>query len=153
MTRLWEPSTQKGIQSTHDIQQINLDSNLTMPDKSLKHIHEILDAHARYCGLPNIDYLCDKDVILRLVWLSAGVPRDALHIFMQSLSRATIKDQRKVSITSINAVASEMISYKLKDIEKDASEEYKKLNVTLEKIREFCVKEKKTKCFFGRTKA
>jgi hypothetical protein len=67
LTKLWDASAQIGLQAIHDAQLLNLDLNLTMPDKSKEHIVSILDAHAHYSGLPNIGYLAGDDVLSRLV--------------------------------------------------------------------------------------
>src|ERR1035437_6351078 len=82
LTRSWESKAHVGLQVPHDAQTIKLDYNLTMPDKAAGHIEGILDAHAMYCGLPSVRFLCTSgDVLSRLVWVSAGVPRDALNMF------------------------------------------------------------------------
>jgi Cdc6-like AAA superfamily ATPase len=94
-------------------QEIRLDYNLTMLEKSKNHIKSILDAYAIYCALPDISYLCGKGVLDRLVQVAAGVPGDALDIFSQAIARSTRKDEKKVSISSINAAASEMAERKL----------------------------------------
>ena len=61
-----------------------------MPDKAAGHIEGILDAHAIYCGLPGVRFLCTSaDVLSRLVWVSAGVPRDALNLFAQAMTKGT----------------------------------------------------------------
>ncbi|KHD06457.1 hypothetical protein PN36_03765 [Candidatus Thiomargarita nelsonii] len=126
----------------YNAQEIRLDYNLTMPEKSKNHIKSILDAHAIYCALPDISYLCGKGVLDRLVWVAAGVPRDALYIFSQAIARSTMKDEKKVSISSINAAASEMAEVKLRDMQQDVFGDSDEVKHILEKIRLFCVDEK-----------
>jgi len=99
-TKNWDSSSRLGLETPHDAQVIRLDYNLTMPDKSKAHIQNILDAHARYCGLPDISYICGDGVLSRLAWVAAGVPRDALYLFYQAIVRATVKNQKKVSVTT-----------------------------------------------------
>lgn len=146
-TRLWDAGARQGLQATHDIQIIPLDYNLTMPKKSLDHIESILNAHARFCGLPDIRYLCGDRVIERLVLAAAGVPRDALNIFAQAMSRATVRDNKRVSITSINGAVSEMAEGKLRDIQLDAAEDFDEVNRTLEAIRYYCISKERTNAF------
>jgi Cdc6-like AAA superfamily ATPase len=146
-TKTWNPSTRVGLETPHDARIIKLDYNLTMLDKAKKHIHDILDAHAIYCGLPDINYLCGKGVLDRIVWVAAGVPRDAINIFTQSMSRASVKNQKLVSMTSVNTSASEMADEKLKDIQKDASGECEGVRRILDRIRDFCIKEKRKNAF------
>lgn len=146
-TFLWDSATRQGLESPHDIQVLRLDYNLTMPEKSMDHIRSILDAYAQFSGLFNIDYLCGQGVLARLVWVAAGVPRDALNLFSQAMTRAIVKGQKRVSITSVNAAASEMAEDKLKSLETDASTESDLIKDTLGKVRNFCVKQEKQNAF------
>lgn len=139
LTNLWDSSKQIGLQPTHDVQILNLDLNLTMPDKSKSHIESILDTHARYCGLPDIRYLTGEDAFSRLVLCAAGVPRDSLSLFSVAISKAVAKSQKLVSLTSINAAASEMVEEKIKDIERDSGSDLKSIQTILAEVKEFCV--------------
>lgn len=139
LTSLWDSSTQTGLQPPHDAQIMNLDLNLTMPDKSQAHIVSILDAHARYCGLPGISYLAGDGALSRLVLAAAGVPRDSLNLFSAGISKAIAKSQKLVSITSINAAASEMVGEKLKDVERDTGGDSDDIQGILSEVREFCI--------------
>ena len=145
--KLRDPVSRQGLETPGDIQVIRLDYNLTTPDQSKKHIEEILNKHAIYCGLPSIGYICGKGVIDRLVWVSAGVPRDALYLFAQAIRESSIKDQKKVSVTGINLSASKMADEKLKDIQLDTSEKSNEINKVLDKIRDFCIKQERQNCF------
>lgn len=147
LTTLWNSSRQVGLQPQHDAQILNLDLNLTMPDKSKDHIVSILDAHARFCGLPNVGYLAGDDVLSRLVLVAAGVPRDSLSLFSVAISKAAAKSQKLVSITSVNAAASEMVEEKLKDIEKDMGGDLIEIQNLLSEVKTFCVEQKRKNSF------
>lgn len=147
LTKLWDASAQIGLQAIHDAQLLNLDLNLTMPDKSKKHIVSILDAHARYSGLPDIGYLAGDDVLSRLVLVAAGVPRDSLNLFSIAASKAVAKNQRLVSITSINAAASEMAEEKLKDVEMDSGGDLQEIQNILSEVKKFCISDKRKNAF------
>ncbi|WP_339118294.1 hypothetical protein [Halomonas sp. BMC6] len=136
-----------GLEVPHDVQVINLDRNLTMPHKSFDHIKKILDSYSYYCGIPNVAYICGTGVLERLVWVAAGVPRDALNLFSDAISKSIIKGQKRVSVTSVNLAASEMASSKIKDIEKDVSGGLGELRSELEAIKMFCVGEKRKNAF------
>jgi hypothetical protein len=146
-THLWDTESRQGLEPPHDIQVLRLDYNLTMPEKSLEHIQSILDAYALYSALPDISFLCGAGVLGRLVWVAAGVPRDALNLFSQAMTRATVKGQKKVSITSVNAAASEMAEDKLRHLETDASVDIVGIKTVLTKVRNFCVREHRTNAF------
>lgn len=147
LTTLWDSSKQVGLQPQHDAQILNLDLNLTMPDKSRDHIRSILDAHARFCGLPSVGYLAGDEVLSRLVLVAAGVPRDALSLFSVAISKAAAKGQKLVSITSVNAAASEMVEEKIKDIEKDMGGDLVDIQELLGEVKEFCIEQKRKNSF------
>ncbi len=121
-----------------------------MPDKAAKHIEGILDAHAIYCGLPCVRFLCtSSDVLSRLIWVSAGVPRDALNMFAQAMTKGSIANRSRVSVTDINLAASEMVSQKMRDLETDvpASEKESSLSSVLEDVKDFCIKKQRKNAF------
>lgn len=146
-SRIYDPRTRHGMEPPNDIQIINLDQNLTMPHKSYDHITKILDSYAAYSGLPNVAYVCRSGVLERLIWVAAGVPRDALNLFSKAISKAVMRDQSLVSITSINSAASEMADDKFRDVDNDASGDFEEIKETLERIKLFCIREKKKNAF------
>jgi hypothetical protein len=121
-----------------------------MPDKAASHIEGILDAHAVYCGLPSVRFLCTSgDVLSRLVWVSAGVPRDALNMFAQAMTKGTAVGRSLVSVTNVNVAASEMVSQKLRELEVDVPERTIEgdLAAALERIKDFCIKKERKNAF------
>jgi hypothetical protein len=150
LTKLWDAKSRTGLQVPNDAQLIKLDYNLTMPDKAESHIEGILDAHAVYCGLPSVRFLCvGKQVLSRLVWVSAGVPRDALNMFTQAITKAITGGRRLVSVTDVNMASSEMVSQKVRDVESDVLDKKLEtdLQTVLETVKEFCIKIKRTNAF------
>lgn len=150
LTRSWDAASHTGLQVPHDAQTIKLDYNLTMPDKAATHIEGILDAHAQYCGLPSVRFLCTSgDVLSRLIWVSAGVPRDASSMFAQAITKGSISNRSRVSVTNINLAASEMVNQKLRDLEVDvpATGEEGALSEVLERVKDFCIKQKRKNAF------
>ena len=150
LTRSWDAGSHTGLQVPHDAQTIKLDYNLTMPDKATKHIEGILDAHAVYSGLPSVRFLCTSpDVLSRLIWVSAGVPRDALNMFAQAMTRGSTANRSRVSVTDVNLAASEMVSQKMRDIEIDVPtrEDENAVSLVLERVKDFCIKQERTNAF------
>lgn len=147
LTNLWDSAAQVGMQPPHDAQILNLDHNLTMPDKSKEHVIGILSSHARYCGLPDIGYLAGDSVLSRLVLVAAGVPRDSLNIFSVAITKAIARSQKLVSILSINAAASEMAEEKLKDVEKDSGSDLQEISALLGEVKDFCITNKRKNAF------
>jgi Cdc6-like AAA superfamily ATPase len=148
LTNLWDGSTKRGLEAPHDVQTLLLDHNLTSPDQSKDHIKTILDRHAKYCGLPGIEYLAADSYLDRLVLAAAAVPRDALSLFSKSVARSILKKQKVVSITSLNAATSEAVEDKLKDIESDISTSQKAaVSACLERVKNFCLSKQKKNAF------
>jgi hypothetical protein len=150
LTRSWDAANHNGLQVPHDAQTIKLDYNLTMPDKAAKHIEGILDAHALYSGLPSVRFLCTSgDVLSRLIWVSAGVPRDALNMFAQAMTRSGTSNRSRVSVTDVNLAASEMVSQKMRDLEIDIPtlENENAMSSVLERVKEFCIKQERRNAF------
>lgn len=144
LTKTWDSTTRQGLQIPHDAQEIKLDYNLTIPEKATEHIGAILDTHAVYCGLPSTRALCtSQDVLPRLVWVAAGVPRDALNLFSQAITKAALGGSKHVSVTNVNVAASEAVNTKLRDLQADAFGASDELQQLLEEIRDFCVKQEK----------
>ena len=147
-TKLWDSEAREGLEIPHDVQEVKLDYNLTTPDKATAHIESILDAHAWYCALPSVRRLCTSaDVIPRLVWVAAGVPRDALNLFAQAMTKATLDGRKLVSVSNVNVAASEAVTSKLRDLATDASAEAAELQERLDAVVDFCVKEQRKNAF------
>jgi hypothetical protein len=150
LTKTWDSVNHTGLQVPHDAQTIKLDYNLTMPDKAAAHIEGILDAHAAYCGLPSVRFLCtSNDVLSRLIWVSAGVPRDALNMFAQAMTKGSISNRTRVSVTNVNLAASEMVSQKMRDLEIDVptSPQEHSLSAVLEQVKNFCIRQERKNAF------
>lgn len=143
LARIWEQSSSLGLEFPNDAQAIRLDHNLTMPDKSLAHITKILDAHARYCALPSSGFLSSKDVLERLVWVAAAVPRDAINIFSQAITRASTNSRKQVAVTDVNLAASQATEDKMRNLKEDSSGGSEELIQLLERIKKFCSSEGK----------
>ena len=142
----WNSGENFGLQSPHDAQILKLDYNLTMPDKSRDHIESILDAHAQFSGLPSVSFLCGTGALSRLVWVAAAVPRDALNLFVQAMTRAAARGEKRVSITSINAAASDMAEQKMRDMQQDLRDD-SEVQMVLDRIKDFCISKKRKNAF------
>lgn len=147
LCNLWSPVEQTGLQAPHDCQILRLDYNLTMPHKSLEHIEGILDAHAKYCGLPSVKYLIEDAAMARLVLVAAAVPRDALSLFSQAVAKALIKSQKMVTVTAINTAASEAAQIKMQDIQSDIPSGDDSISELLDRVKTFCISTKKQNAF------
>jgi len=148
LTRLYDSAGHIGLEVPHDTQVIRLDYNLTIPDRATEHLETILNSQAQFCGLPSIRRLCvSADVIPRLTWVSAGVPRDALYLFSQAMTKASLAGRNRVSVSNVNQAASETLSIKQRDLETDLTRDSGALSRLIEEIREFCVTQERQNAF------
>ena len=148
LARTYDQRARQGLEIPQDAQNLRLDYNLTTPDKACEQIEAILDAHASYSGLPSIRRLCSSaNVLPRLTWVSAGVPRDALNLFSQAINKATAEGRKRVTVSNVNVSASETLSIKLQDFAADASDRKDNLDSLFESITRFCIQEKRKNAF------
>lgn len=147
LTNLFDYSTNEGMQIPGDLQRIALDYNLMTPDKAYKHINDIIESYVQYCGIPNLNSLCEARPRYRLTWVSAGVPRDALYIFNNSISKARNEKRKKVAIVDINMAAADSMTEKEKYISDDVEDQPGSINEILENIKDFCFKKAKSNAF------
>ncbi len=102
--KTFDANSQTGMQVGHDLHRIELDYNLTQPQESLNHITAILNRHAKYAGIPGISVICNShDVLSRLVWASAGVPRDAISLLLHAISQARTLNKGRIAVGMINS--------------------------------------------------
>ena len=87
------------------------------------------------------------DVLPRLTWVSAGVPRDALNLFSQAIQKATAEGRKRVTVSNVNVAASETLSIKLREFETDAVGRSDDLKEVLESIKTFCIQDKRKNAF------
>ncbi len=139
LTSLYNYELSEGMQSPGDIQIIRLDYNLLNPERAHKHISEILKSYAQYAGIPSLNKIFDLRTRHRLTWVCAGVPRDALYIFDNSISKAMNENRKKVAITDINMAAADSMTEKEKFLSDDVSDDQQSLRELIEEIKSFCV--------------
>lgn len=146
--RTFDPAKKQGLEIPQDAQNISLDYNLTAPDKATAHIEAILDSHAQYSGLRSVRRLCtSQNVIPRLTWVAAGVPRDALNLFSQAITKAAVEGRQRVSVSNVNVAASKTLSIKLRDLDTDASVGSDELRALIKAIERFCITHKHSNAF------
>ncbi|NTE60861.1 hypothetical protein G6L68_09415 [Agrobacterium fabrum] len=148
LTNTYDAINKVGLEISQDVQALRLDNNLTTPDKTFEHLQKILDAHANYACLPSVRRLCSStDVLPRLTWVSAGVPRDAMNLFAQAIRKAVAEDKKQVTVSNVNMASSETLTAKMRDLELDASDQATALKDELERIKKFCIYENKNNAF------
>lgn len=147
LSKLFSERTQEGLQTPGDAQVIRLDHSLVDPSAALKHIKTILNSYVAYVGIPSIASLCGKNVIERLIWVSAGVPRDAIYIFNNSITKAIAQGRKEVAVMDVNMAAAESLTEKEKNLSEDISGEQNDVKTLIDDIRKYCIKDIKQNAF------
>lgn len=147
LTSLYDYSLNEGMQIPGDLQRVVLDYNLMSPEQAYKHISTIIESYVKYSGIPSLNALCETPVRHRLTWVSAGVPRDALYIFNNGLSKARNQSRKKIGVMDINMAAADSMSEKEKYISDDIEDSPQELNAFLDEIKAFCFTTAKSNAF------
>ncbi len=148
LTSLYNEAEREGLQTPGDAQVIRLDYNLVNPAAARDHIQQVLGSYVRYVGIPSVASLCGKAVVDRLVWVSAGVPRDALYIFNNAMTKAIAATRRKeIATTDVNMAAAESLTEKESYISDDVAEDSTIVRKIIDDIKTFCLQEIRCNAF------
>ena len=130
-----------------DAQVIRLDYNLVNPGAAFRHVEKIVGSYAQYVGIPSLSSLAGKKVVERLVWVSAGVPRDALYIFNNAVTKALAAGRKKVAVTDINMAAADSLTEKERYVSDDVAEDAVLVMGVVNDIKDYCLKEIRSNAF------
>jgi hypothetical protein len=150
LTTLFNEGTGEGLQTPGDAQVIRLDYNLVDPGSALAHTRKILEGYVSYVGVPSLSIISPPNVIERLVWVSAGVPRDAIYIFNNALTRALAAKRSSVAVTDINMAAAESLTEKEKYVSDDVAEDTERIMRIVNDVKDYCLKEIRCNAFLVR---
>jgi len=151
LTNLYNEADHEGLQTPGDAQVVRLDYNLVNPETAYTHIVSILNGYIKYVGIPSINSMVsDNKVLERLTWTSAGVPRDALYIFNNSVTKALGRKRKKVAVTDINMSAAESMIEKERNLSEDAKQQKGPLGQAIADIKTFCMREIRQNAFLVR---
>jgi hypothetical protein len=147
LTRLQNESEQEGLQTPGDAQIIRLDYNLVDPGRAHEHITGIVDRYVSYVGIPSSQALSGRGVAERLTWVSAGVPRDALYIFSNAITKAIAGKRRRVGLVDVNMSAADSLMEKERHVSEDLGEGSPQVLSAVDDIKAFCLKEIRSNAF------
>lgn len=147
LTRLQNESEQEGLQTPGDAQIIKLDYNLVDPGRAHKHIIEIVESYVKYVHIPSAQALCGKGVLERLTWVSAGVPRDALYIFNNAITKAIAGKRKRIGLVDVNMAAAESLTEKERYVSDDVGDEAARVTTAVADIKAFCLKDIRSNAF------
>lgn len=150
LTTLLHEGTNEGLQTPGDAQVIRLDYNLVDPGAALDHTKDIVESYIRYVGIPSLASVIGRNVLERLVWVSAGVPRDALYIFNNAITKARAAGRKKVTVTDINMAAADSLTEKERHVSDDVAEDATLIMAIVNDIKDYCLTEIRSNAFLIR---
>ncbi|MBF0269997.1 MAG: ATP-binding protein [Alphaproteobacteria bacterium] len=150
LTTLMNEVANEGLQTPGDAQVIRLDYNLLDPGAALAHLQQILGSYTKYVGIPSLSSIAENKVIERLAWVSAGVPRDALYIFNNAITKAKAARRKNVAITDINMAAADSLTEKERYVSDDVVEDSTLMMSIVNDIKDFCLNDIHSNAFLVR---
>jgi hypothetical protein len=149
LTRLQNEAEQEGLQTPGDAQIIRLDYNLVDPGRAHEHILEIVGSYVNYVRIPSPQALCGKGVLERLTWVSAGVPRDALYIFTNAITKAIAGKRKRIGLVDVNMSAADSLTEKERHVSEDVGEDAPRVIAAVNDIKTFCLKDIRSNAFLA----
>lgn len=145
LLRVYDPTTKKGLQSPGDAQVISLDLTLVDPEAAEGHLRRILLSFLRLVGVDKLSIAVAEGAFHRLVWANAGVPRDFLQMFSESIEHARRAGRKRVELSDANLAIGEFGRRKMAEMEEDARNDQNLLKKALGAIEAHCLESKTNK--------
>ncbi len=139
LTSLYDSGRSIGLQVPHDAQPINLDLTLTDPGAARNHLLTISEKFLVTCGIRRRASVIPDSAIERLVWCSAGVPRDFLWLFQNALLHALQNRRRRVGVQEVNLAVGEFGQSKMQELAEDTTEESETLRTLVDNLQRQCL--------------
>lgn len=150
LLNIYSPKTREGLQVPGDAQIISLDLTLENPEAAERHLRAILESFLDAVGYKPSHVIVDK-AFRRLVWATAGVPRDFLQMFARALEHAQKNRHVAVTLSDVNSAIGEFGQQKMDDLRRDARNEADVLTKLLERLEKVCLDDKQTNAFLVRS--
>jgi hypothetical protein len=147
----YSPSTREGLQVPGDAQFISLDLTLENPEAAEAHLRAILTGFLRAVGHSMSSAVIPEASFRRLVWATAGVPRDFLQMFARTIEHARRNRHATVTLSDVNMAIGEFGQQKLDDVLQDARNEADVLKSLLSALEKLCLDEKQVNGFLVRS--
>jgi hypothetical protein len=147
LTSLYDSGRSMGLQVPHDAQSINLDLTLTDPGAARDYLLTILEKFILTCGIRRRASVIPDSAIERLVWCSAGVPRDFLWLFQNALQHAIQNKRNRVGVQEVNLAVGEFGQSKMQELAEDTTEESTTLRSLVDNLQRECLDKLKSNSF------
>ena len=147
----YSPKTRQGLQVPGDAQFISLDLTLENPEAAEGHLRAILDSFLKAVGYALSSEVIPEAAFRRLVWATAGVPRDFLQMFARAVEHANKNKHAAVTLSDVNIAIGEFGQQKMEDLIQDARNEAGKLQSFLTQLETLCLDDKHINAFLVRS--
>ncbi len=146
LTRWFESSPPRGLQTIHDADIIDLDVTLQDPKRAQGFLENVLQRYAAQVGIPVLTRLFSNRALDRLVLASGAVPRDYLVLASSSIVKAQARSNATlVGAQDVNQAAGDAMGAKLQELEDDMASNVgtaQRTLAALKVVRDFCLEEK-----------
>jgi hypothetical protein len=149
----YAPGTRQGLQVPGDAQIISLDLTLENPEAAEAHLRAILESFLNIVGFKLTHSVIPPVAFRRLVWATAGVPRDFLQMFARSAEHARRNKHHAVTISDVNVTIGEFGQEKMNDLKEDARNSADELSMALSQLESLCLDERKINAFLVRSES
>lgn len=133
-----------------DFQKISLDRTLVDPRRAKDHLEKVLLTFATECGFTTLASLVHPRALERLVWCSAGVPRDFLWLFERAVGYALQHGRTKVGKEDVNRATGELYDDKLERLDREGVKEADQLKKALDSLQSELLDKHNRNCFLVR---
>lgn len=147
----YDPARHIGLQVPGDAQELSLDLTLEDPATAEAHLKTILDSFLCAVGYRFSSQVIDDTAFRRLVWATAGVPRDFLQMFARALEHARRNRHQAVTVSDVNIAIGEFGQRKMAELEQDARNEQGELKELLANLENLCLNSNKVNGFLLRS--
>jgi hypothetical protein len=147
----YSAKTRQGLQVPGDAQIIPLDLTLENPEAAERHLRAILASFLTAVGYKLSGSIIPDAAFHRLVWATAGVPRDFLQMFARAVEHAQRNKHATVTLSDVNIAIGEFGQQKMDDLLRDARNEADTLKNFLAKLETLCLEEAGVNAFLVRS--
>jgi hypothetical protein len=139
LLNVYSPASRRGLQVPGDAQFISLDLTLENPEAAERHLRAILESFLKAVGYTLSSTVIPEAAFRRLVWATAGVPRDFLQMFARAIEHAQRNRHSTVTLSDVNIAIGEFGQQKMDDLLRDARNEADALKMALSSLETLCL--------------
>jgi hypothetical protein len=146
---VYDSVRQVGLNIPNDAQLVTLDQTLVDPAAARDHLMNILRLFLNRCGYSKPAELVGQEAVERLVWCSAGVPRDFLALFSDGLRVAREGGHKRLGVQDVNVAAGEFAAIRMQQLPSEFTGSEETIRAALDEVQRFCLDENRGNAFLA----